>query len=149
MREVSDDLSSLNRLLDDAHRSRCRPEGKLPEGFVLYHGLEDAALRAGLSMGGRTMLRVIVRALAQDETVQAIGKGHLNEMQGTSSLRPTASSFSQDPALDQSASLVPAVCPSRHLRWASEPPERPLGSSCPSPNRDFTTRPRGRPRPRQ
>ena len=49
---------------------------------MYYHGLEDAALRAGLSLGGRTTLRVIVRALARDETVRAIGRGHLNETAG-------------------------------------------------------------------
>ena len=57
-------------------------EETLPEGVMYYHGLEDAALRAGLSLGGRTTLRVIVRALARDETVRAIGKGHLNETAG-------------------------------------------------------------------
>lgn len=57
-------------------------EEKLPEGIMYYHGLEDAALRAGLSLGGRTTLRVIVCALARDETVRAIGKGHLNETAG-------------------------------------------------------------------
>jgi hypothetical protein len=61
------------------HEHLASIEEKLPEGVMHYHGLEDAALRAGLSMGGRTMLRVIVRALARDETVRAIGKGHLNE----------------------------------------------------------------------
>ena len=49
---------------------------------MYYHGLEDAALRAGLSLGGPTTLRVIVRALARDETVRAIGMGHLNETAG-------------------------------------------------------------------
>ena len=57
-------------------------EEKLPEGVMYYHGLEDAALRAGLSWGGPTTLRVIVRALARDETVRAIGMGHLNETAG-------------------------------------------------------------------
>ncbi|MFE4229318.1 hypothetical protein ACFRJ8_15695 [Arthrobacter sp. NPDC056886] len=57
-------------------------EEKLPEGIMHYHGIEDAALRAGLSLGGRTELRVIVRALARDETVRAIGRGYLNETAG-------------------------------------------------------------------
>ncbi|MCU1519909.1 MAG: hypothetical protein JWN19_294 [Arthrobacter sp.] len=61
------------------HEHLASIEEKLPEGVMHYHGLEDAALRAGLSMGGRTTLRVIVRALARDETVRGIGKGHLNE----------------------------------------------------------------------
>lgn len=54
-------------------------EENMPEGVMDYQGLEDAALRAGLAIGGRTTLRVIVRALARDETVRAIGKGRLNE----------------------------------------------------------------------
>ena len=49
---------------------------------MYYHGLEDAALRAGLSLGGRTELRAVVRVLARDEIVRAIGKGHLNETAG-------------------------------------------------------------------
>lgn len=57
-------------------------EEKLPEGVMCYHGLEDAALRAGLSLGGPSTLRVIVRALVRDETVRAIGKGPLNETAG-------------------------------------------------------------------
>jgi hypothetical protein len=54
-------------------------EETLPEGVMYYHGLKDAALRAGLSLGGRTELRAVVRALARDETVRAIGRGRLNE----------------------------------------------------------------------
>ena len=57
-------------------------EEKLPEGVMDYHGIEDAALRAGLSLGGRTELRAVIRALARDETVRAIGKGHLKETAG-------------------------------------------------------------------
>lgn len=53
-------------------------EEKMPEGVMDYQGIEDAALRAGLAIGGRTTLRVIVRALAWDETVRAMGKGHLD-----------------------------------------------------------------------
>jgi hypothetical protein len=54
-------------------------EERMPAGVMDYQGLEDAALRAGLVIGGRTTLRLIVRALARDETVRAIGKGQLNE----------------------------------------------------------------------
>jgi hypothetical protein len=54
----------------------------LPDGVIYYHGLRDAALRAGLSLGARATLRVIVRALARDETVRAVGRGHLNETAG-------------------------------------------------------------------
>jgi hypothetical protein len=64
------------------HEHLASIEEKLPEGVIHYHGLEDAALRAGLSMGGRTTLRAVVRALARDETVRAIGRGHLNETAG-------------------------------------------------------------------
>ena len=64
------------------HEHLASIEEKLPEGVVDYHGMEDAALRAGLSLGGRTELRAVVRALARDETVRAIGKGHLNETAG-------------------------------------------------------------------
>jgi hypothetical protein len=57
-------------------------EDSLPEGVMDYHGMEEAALRAGLSLGGRTELRAVVRVLARDETVRAIGRGHLNETAG-------------------------------------------------------------------
>ncbi|AXJ08945.1 hypothetical protein CFN17_04395 [Arthrobacter sp. PM3] len=49
---------------------------------MYYHGLEDSALRAGLSLGGPTTLRVIVREMARDETIRAIGMGHLDETEG-------------------------------------------------------------------
>jgi hypothetical protein len=61
------------------HQYLAHIEETLPEGVMYYHGLKDAALRAGLSLGGRTELRAVVRVLARDETVRAIGKGHLNE----------------------------------------------------------------------
>ncbi|SDM07771.1 PH domain-containing protein [Arthrobacter sp. ok362] len=64
------------------HEYLAHIEETLPEGVMYYHGLKDAALRAGLSLGGRTELRAVVRALARDETVRAIGKGHLNETAG-------------------------------------------------------------------
>ena len=64
------------------HEHLAQIEETLPEGVLNYHGLQDAASRAGLSLGGRTTLRVIVRALARDETVRAIGRGHLNETAG-------------------------------------------------------------------
>jgi hypothetical protein len=70
------DLGPLN------HEHLASIEEKLPDGVMHYHGLEDAALRAGLSMGGRATLRAIVRTLARDETVRSIGKGHLNETAG-------------------------------------------------------------------
>ncbi|NUU31937.1 hypothetical protein [Arthrobacter sp. C9C5] len=57
-------------------------EEKLPEGVMDYHGLEDAALRAGLTLGGRTEFRAVVRLLARGETVLAVGKGNLNEAAG-------------------------------------------------------------------
>jgi hypothetical protein len=57
-------------------------EEALPEGVMYYHGLRDATLRAGLSFDGRTTLRVMVRALTRDETVRAVGRGHLNETAG-------------------------------------------------------------------
>ena len=60
------------------HEHLAHIEETLPKGVMHYHGLEDAALRAGLSLGGRT-LRAVARALARDETVRAIGRGHLNE----------------------------------------------------------------------
>ena len=66
--------------LNDEHLARM--EETLPEGVMCYHGLEDAALRAGLSLGGRTELRAVVRVLARDETVRALGRGHLNETAG-------------------------------------------------------------------
>lgn len=64
------------------HEHLAHIEEALPEGVMYYHGLRDAALRAGLSLGGQATLRVIVRALARDETVRAIGMGHLNETAG-------------------------------------------------------------------
>ena len=64
------------------HEHLAHIEESLPEGVMYYHGLKDAALRAGLSLGGRTVLRAVVRALARDETVRAIGRGHLNETAG-------------------------------------------------------------------
>ncbi|HEX9156394.1 MAG TPA: hypothetical protein VF827_00130 [Syntrophales bacterium] len=64
------------------HEHLARIEEALPEGVMYYHGLRDAALRAGLSLGGRTELRAVVRVLARDETVRAIGRGHLNETAG-------------------------------------------------------------------
>lgn len=57
-------------------------EERLPDGVVDYHGLENAALRAGLSLGGRTEFRAVVRMLARGETVLAVGKGNLNEAPG-------------------------------------------------------------------
>jgi hypothetical protein len=72
--------------LNDEHLARTEEE--LPEGVMCYHGLEDAALRACLSLCGPTTLRVIVRALVRDETVRAIGKGHLNETAGYVVLTP-------------------------------------------------------------
>ncbi len=64
------------------HEHLASIEETLPEGVMDYHGMEDAALRAGLSFGGRTELRAVVSALARDETVRAIGRGHLNETAG-------------------------------------------------------------------
>jgi hypothetical protein len=64
------------------HEHLASIEEALPEGVMDYHGLEGAALRAGLSLGGRTELRAIVRVLARDETARAIGRGHLNETAG-------------------------------------------------------------------
>lgn len=64
------------------HEHLASIEETLPEGVMDYHGLEDAALRAGLSLGGRTELRAVARVLARDETVRAIGRGHLNETAG-------------------------------------------------------------------
>jgi hypothetical protein len=70
------DAGSLN------HEHLARIEETLPEGVLHYHGVEDAALRADLPLGGRATLRVIVRVLARDEIVRAIGRGHLNETAG-------------------------------------------------------------------
>jgi hypothetical protein len=64
------------------HEPLAHIEETLPEGVLYYHRLEDAALRAGLSLGGRTELRAVVRALGRDETVRAIGRGHLNGTAG-------------------------------------------------------------------
>ena len=119
------DLGPLN------HEHLARIEKMLPEGVMYYHGLEDAALRAGLSMGGRATLRVIVRTLARDETVRAIGKGHLNETAGYVVLTTKRLLVIEASGLG-SEILVDTLCEaSKHRRWAKEPPERPLGSSCP------------------
>jgi hypothetical protein len=64
------------------HEHLAHMEEALPEGVMYYHGLRDATLRAGLSFDGRTTLRVMVRALTRDETVRAVGRGHLNETAG-------------------------------------------------------------------
>jgi hypothetical protein len=64
------------------HEHLASIEERLPEGVIDYYGMEDAALRAGLSLGGRTELRTVVRVLARDETVRAIVRGHLNETAG-------------------------------------------------------------------
>jgi hypothetical protein len=63
------------------HEYVAQIEERLPKGVMHYHGLEDAELRAGLSLGGRT-LRAVARVLARDETVRAIGRGQLNETAG-------------------------------------------------------------------
>lgn len=54
-------------------------EEALPEAILYYHGLTDAAARAGLSFTGRRTARAIVRILAREETVRALGKGQLDE----------------------------------------------------------------------
>jgi hypothetical protein len=54
-------------------------EEALPEATLYYHGLMDAAARAGLSFTGRQTPRAIVRMLARGETVRALGKGQLDE----------------------------------------------------------------------
>lgn len=64
------------------HEHLAHIEEKLPEGAIHYRGAEDAALRAGLSLDRRTTLRAVVRTLAPDETVRAIGRGHLDETAG-------------------------------------------------------------------
>lgn len=64
------------------HEHLASMEETLPEGVMDYHGLEDAVLRAGLSLGGRAEFRAVVRVLARDETVRAIGRGNLNEAAG-------------------------------------------------------------------
>lgn len=57
-------------------------EENLPDGLMYYHGLADAAARAGLSFGGRKALRDLVGVLEGSEVVRAVGKGHLNGKPG-------------------------------------------------------------------
>lgn len=59
-----------------------RIEENLPQGVMYYHGLGDAAARAGLDVCGQEIPRSIVGALDRDETVCAIGKGHLDDKPG-------------------------------------------------------------------
>jgi hypothetical protein len=57
-------------------------EDKLQEGVIYYHGLTDAAARAGLIFDGRKELRAIVGLLDRNEIVRAVGKGHLKNQPG-------------------------------------------------------------------
>lgn len=57
-------------------------EENLPEGFMYYHGLTNAAARAGLSFDGRKVLRDIVCLLDRDEVVRAVGKGQYTDEPG-------------------------------------------------------------------
>lgn len=54
-------------------------EEKIPDGLLYYHGLQEAAGRAGLSLGGKRELRTVVSALDRNETVRAVGRGLLDD----------------------------------------------------------------------
>lgn len=53
-------------------------EEKVPDGLLYYHGLREAAGRAGLSLGGKRELRTMAGALGRNETVRAVGHGRLD-----------------------------------------------------------------------
>jgi hypothetical protein len=57
-------------------------EEHLPADIMYYHGLTDAAARAGLSFGEKKAIRDIVCLLDRDEVVRAVGKGHLGDEPG-------------------------------------------------------------------
>lgn len=57
-------------------------EEKLPEGVVYYHGLLDAAARAGLAFGGKKDLRNVIGVLGRNESVRAVGRGQLGDHRG-------------------------------------------------------------------
>lgn len=56
-------------------------EENLPQGAMYFHGLQDAASRAGLEVDAKTR-RDIVRHLHRNELVRAAGQGQLNGSPG-------------------------------------------------------------------
>jgi diguanylate cyclase (GGDEF)-like protein len=57
-------------------------EEGLPAGVMYYHGLTDAATRAGLTFSGKQAVRRIVDLLDSHDVVRAVGKGQLNDDPG-------------------------------------------------------------------
>ncbi len=57
-------------------------EEQLPEGAIYYHGLTAAAARAGLPNLAAADLRNITGLLSRDESVRALGRGHLEDKAG-------------------------------------------------------------------
>jgi hypothetical protein len=105
-------------------------EEALPDGVMYDHGLTDAALNAGLSLGGKATLGVIARSLAQEETVRAIGLGHLNETAGYVVLT-TKRFLVIEVSPNPEHFSTPRTDRSKHFRWGKETPERLSGSYCP------------------
>jgi hypothetical protein len=54
-------------------------EENLPRGVMHYHGLVEAAERAGFSFPGKRTLREIASLLGRHEIVRATGEGHLGD----------------------------------------------------------------------
>ncbi len=87
---TSDDAGAeLNRLLLDVEES-------LPEDAIYYHGLTEAAAKAGLVLSGKKASRRIVDLLDPHDVVHAVGKGHLNGEPGFVVLTATRLIFAPD-----------------------------------------------------
>jgi hypothetical protein len=54
-------------------------EENLPDGFVHYHGLVEAASQAGFTLSSRAALRNVVDSLGRREVVTAAGRGQLGD----------------------------------------------------------------------
>jgi len=80
------------------HEPLLEVEETLPEGLFDYHGLPDAAARAGFTFSGRRTLRRIVGILNPEEAVQAVATGHLNDEPGFTVLTGTRLLFVPDGA---------------------------------------------------
>jgi hypothetical protein len=61
------------------HEHLLEIEEILPRGVMHYHGLVEAAVRAGFSFTGKRTLREIASVLGRHEMVRTAGKGHLED----------------------------------------------------------------------
>ena len=77
----------------EPHELLLEIEENLPEGVMYYHGLTEAAARAGLTFNGKKAVRRIVELLDQHDVVRAVGKGHLNDEPGFVVLTGTRLTF--------------------------------------------------------